>query len=55
VGNESDIAQNALNAVISLLRNVEDTFLKKNCKYTCSFTYIVVEALSMEAGRKDVL
>jgi len=30
VGNESDIAQNALkNAVMSLLRNVEDTFLKK--------------------------
>ena len=35
------------NAVISLLRNVEDTFLKKTCKYTCSFTYIVVEASTL--------
>jgi len=45
------------NAVISLLRNVEDTFLKKTCKYTCSFTYTVVQAstLCMEDGRKDVL
>ena len=45
------------NAAISLLRNVEDTFLKKTCKYTCSFTYIVVQAstLCMEDGRKNVL
>jgi len=45
------------NAVIPLLHNVEDTFVKKTCKYMCSFTYIVVEAstLCMEDGQKDVL
>ena len=35
------------NAVISLLPNGEDNFLKKTCKYPFSFTYIVVEALSL--------
>jgi hypothetical protein len=40
------------NAVMSLLHNGEDTFLKKICKYPYSFTYIVVVApnVCMEDG-----
>jgi len=43
------------NAVVSLLRNGEHTFLK-SCKYPF-FTYIVVEAptVGTENERKDVL
>ena len=44
------------NAVMSLLRNGEHTFLKKSCKYPCSFAYILVEAatVSVENERKDL-
>jgi hypothetical protein len=63
---QTDIAQCAFkqtllsvpsNAVISLYVNGEELLLKNTCKYPCSFTYIVVEALAVctEDRWKDVL
>jgi hypothetical protein len=45
------------NAVTCLLHNREDKFLKKTCKYPCSFTCMVIKAsaVCMEDGQKDVL
>ena len=39
------------------MRNEEDMFLKRTCKYPCSFAYIAIEASSLctEGGRIDIL